>query len=158
MCDIDKDLVIRGAAYFSTYAAERTPPKLDPFTAALIEKALRARLVPPPAHVPAKPGAKPKREAAPSDTGSAFAAARAALEAVRPKQSRIAPSVVRLLVAFRGGPDQAFAPTELASLSGFPSSNKSGQLHGALERLIRDGFITKVGKGQYQLAKGGKTS
>lgn len=44
MCDIDKTLVLRGAAYMATYAAEREPPRIDQFSARLIEMALRAKL------------------------------------------------------------------------------------------------------------------
>ena len=65
MCDIDRELVLRGAAHFATYAAGREPPRLDEFTARLIERALRAKVpaasIPPP--ITEKPNKLPRRQA-----------------------------------------------------------------------------------------------
>lgn len=65
MCEIDKELVLRGAAHFATYAAGREPPRLDEFTARLIERALRSKVVKEalPTPIVEKPIKLPRRQA-----------------------------------------------------------------------------------------------
>ena len=72
------------------------------------------------------------------------------------REMTMAARVDRLLAAVRAEPDRVFNPTEMARLGGFPDPSHSGGLHGQLNRLVAEKVFTKLGKGQYQLAKNGK--
>lgn len=153
MCDIDRELVLRGAAYFATFAAEKIPVAIDPFTAKLIEQALRAKL---------KNGTPPKNGAsnghsprAPVTDAGQEQAARDALLKMGHSQ-RVGDQQVKLLVAFRLEPERVFRAKELGAIGGYSNPSHSGGLHAALARMTREKFITKRGFGSYQLAPKGR--
>lgn len=163
MCDIDKELVLRGAAYFAAYAAEQIPPAPDPFTARLIEQAILAKLngaaVAPRTEVPAM---HPKTKAKLPKKGhkkAPFAhvddpAVIALLEAKKVPHSRVEQLSINILGAFRSEARE-FSAAEISEMTGCPGTNDSGSLNGVLTRFCSWGLIEKIGRGRYKVTTQG---
>lgn len=151
MCDIDRELVMRAAAHFATYAAEQEPPKVDQFTARLIERALRAKL--PTLALPAPSGTKPKRPV--GDMSTAMRKARDLIMTTRGTGSAPSPKLCKVLVAGQAEPDRSFTPQELAAIGGYPNPSTNGKLHGQMDTLIELGLFVKPARGLYKLGPKG---
>lgn len=152
MCDIDRELVMRAAAHFATYAAEREPPKVDDFMARLIARALRSHVAK--VEPTSAPPPEPKRVPV-GDMTTAMNRARELIMAVRPKGSPPSTRLCKLLVAMQAQPDRSFTAQELAVIGGYPNPNKNGALHGVLGKLLDVDIAEKEARGLYKLGPKG---
>lgn len=136
MCDIDKELVMRAAAHFATYAAERDPPRVEEFTAGLIARALRAKVA-----------ALPAAAAADSVLKRALdiLAAKGALNSSKTEN----PS--KLFALFLASPDQIFNNDEITAATGLDP--RIGHITRLLNRFLKMHLIERVSPGRYRLGK-----
>lgn len=140
MCDIDKALVLRGAAHFATYAAEREPPRVDAFTAQLIEAALRNKL---PKKERPEPTAQPepRLDPGPRRGTSSIRECFDALERVRKRGERTTDLQTRVFYLLRNEPDREFRPMDMAKALRVVNG---GGLFTSLEKLRRIGFAQQI--------------
>lgn len=141
MCDIDRELVMRGAAIMATYAAGMEPARPTSFEARLIEQALRARVM--------KFGGA-ALAAAPS-TGTLEERAVRLYRSARPSAPTPRPAMTKLVAALLAEPERSFRPMEAGEISGHKNACE------ALKNLMKIGLAAKgQHKGTYKLGPKGK--
>jgi hypothetical protein len=178
--ELEQRLIAYGAAYYSTIAAGRTPAPLDPFLADLIARAIRLRAgIPQPADkaeevAPADVDAGAARptngvtvhsgnkknsslKKGTYDLGADAEEIRTRLNLIGGRGPKVGgDGVVALVQLMRSPPDRRWDRLDLGHALGLNMNRAHTSLKNALNRLVKFGWIEKVGGSHYQITEKGQ--